>query len=457
MDSITPIQTEPRPIGPTPRWYPLRFHQLQAESWFTSYRFLGLPCGRRSGKTELAKRRLVRYLPIPIPGCDNPRYIFGAPVENQAREIAWQDLLDLIPDHWIEGGKAGRNVSHGRLEIRTRWNSTLRIVGLDKPHRIEGKYVNGVVLDEMSDERPETFDRIIRPMMSDYPSSWCWLIGIPKRQGVGAYWYKEFCLKAGRGEYPSAGMHTWPASDILDPNEVKHARETLDPKDYAEQYDARWQTAGGGIFHAYDPEYNVRPCAYDPRLPICVGQDFNVDPMCWVMAHQHGDRLEVFDELFIRDCNTPRALDVLWGRYSSHTGGWRFYGDAAGQQRKTSASLTDYAHVFNDPRFLKAGRTLHYLTANPELKDRYSCCNALLCNAAGLRRAFIDPGCKHLIRDFESASYKPGTSEPQSGGDALHMVDGWGYIVWRLFPPRFEGYGTGEIITTGRQGLGARQ
>ena len=196
-------------------------------------------------------------------------------------------------------------------------------------------------------------------------------------------WFREFCEKIAKREYPDAWLFNWPASDFLNPKEIRHARETLDPKDYAEQFDARWQTAGGGIFHAYDSEYNVRPCKYDQKMPICVGQDFNVDPMCWILAHKHGDRLEVFDELFLRDCHTQKALDVLWGRYAIHTAGWQFYGDAAAGQRHTNSNLTDFATVNNDARFQKAGRTLHYLAANPAVPDRYSATNLLFCNAAG--------------------------------------------------------------------------
>jgi hypothetical protein len=70
---------EPSPIAAlTPRWTQLRPHAVQAAAWTSPARFVGLPCGRRSGKTELAKRRLVRHLPIQKPWGD-PRYFFGGP------------------------------------------------------------------------------------------------------------------------------------------------------------------------------------------------------------------------------------------------------------------------------------------------------------------------------------------------------------------------------------------
>ena len=420
----------------TPRWKPLRPHAQQAAAWISPARIVAIAAGRRSGKTELSKRRLVRYLQIKISGCEQPRYAFGAPTQDQAREIAWQDLLDLIPDHWIEGGKHGKNVSYSRLEVLTIFNSSLRVVGLDSPHRIEGKYLNGVVLDEASDQLPYTFDRIVRPMLSDY-RGWAWIIGAPKRQGTGAAWFKQLFTRIAQGEYEDSAVFSWPASDILDPKEVAHARSTLDAKTFAEQYEAKWVNAGGGIYYAFSREFNCPPCGHRDNMPILVGSDFNVDPMCWVLCHRIGDDLEVFDELVLRDSNTPQAINELWRRWGHHQGGWQFYGDASSRARKTSATQSDYAHIWNDERFKKARRTLHYPASNPGLEDRYSAVNARLCNADETRRIFIDPRCTTLIEDLENCSYREGTREPAFDKDHFHASDALGYIITRSWPIRF--------------------
>jgi hypothetical protein len=55
------------------RWQPLRPHVVQSQLWHSTARFRVVPAGRRSGKTELAKRRLVlcglaggRYFPTTL-------------------------------------------------------------------------------------------------------------------------------------------------------------------------------------------------------------------------------------------------------------------------------------------------------------------------------------------------------------------------------------------------------
>lgn len=424
----------------------MKYHPVQWSLWTTEARFVAVYAGRRSGKTELAKRRLVRYLPVPKPWKD-PRYFFGGPTHDQAKHIAWQDLLDLIPDHWVRGGKHGRDVSYSDLTVKCTFSNpdrqaTLHVIGLDKPSRAEGVAWDGGVLDESSDLKPGVFGRSIRPALSDR-NGWCWRIGVPKRAGPGAPEFRTFCRDCEDGSYRDGACFTWPSSDILPKEEVEHARETLDPKDFNEQYNARWETAGGQIFHAFDEEYNVRPCMYDQYRPLVVGSDFNVDPMAWVIGHRYANRLEWFKELWMRDANTQATLDRLYDLYSDHEGGFEFYGDAAGQARKTSASFTDYALISNDARFQKLGRTVHYPPKNPAIKDRFGACNAMFCNMAKERRMFIDPSCKHLIQDLETRSYKPGTMEPADKGDVGHITDAMGYAVYKLFPVRLD-IGAGE-------------
>jgi hypothetical protein len=397
---------------------------------------VGVPAGRRSGKTEIAKRRLVLALAQPRPWYD-PRYFYGAPTRDQAKRIAWQDLLDLIPDDWIAGGKQGPGVSRATLTIRTVFGSELHVVGLGRPYRLEGSPWDGGVLDESSDLRPKTFDLSIRPAISDR-GGWVWRIGVPKRQGAGVTDYREFCERCLAGAYPDGQCFTWPSSDILPQAEVEHARQTLDARDFREQYEASWETASGGIFHAFQQQYNVRPCPYRPQQAIVVGSDFNVDPMAWVLGHRFPDRLEWFDEIFLRNSNTREALNVVWQRYQDHRGGWEFYGDASASQRNTAAAASDYVQIANDERFKRAGRTMHYLRDNPPVEDRFSACNALLENAAGQRRMFIDPRCKHLLDDIQQRCYRPGTRKPADSffrdRQMGHITDAMGYVVFYLFP-----------------------
>jgi len=85
------------------------------------------------------------------------------------------------------------------------------------------------------------------------------------------------------------------------------------------------------------------------------------------------------------------------------------------------------------------------------LKTRYAHVNALLCNAKGERRLFINPKCEPLIKDFRMMSYKENTTEPENyaGTEIGHMSDGVGYAICRLFPMKIVNQATPTVITTG--------
>jgi len=417
-------------------WSDFRPHPVQACAWNCLKRIVYLPCGRGSGKTEMARRRLILHLGIEKPWPD-PRYFYAAPTHKHARELAWDQLLQLIPEPWLDKDRT----SSGRLTIFTRWGSRIMLTGLSDKKRsdIEGFQWDGGVIDESSDVAPGLFGRVVLPALS-HRRGWCWRIGAPKRQGIGAAEFRRMCEAAARGDDPDSACFSWPSRDILPPDIIEMMRRTLDPKDFLEQCEATWQSAGGGIFYTFDRQYNVRPVAYHPDKPLIVGSDFNVSPMAWVIGHRYPDRIEWLKELFLRDANTRAALDTLYQLYRDHQGGFEFYGDATGAARKTAAAETDYAQILNDERFKRLGRTVHYPPTNPPIADRFAACNAMLLNAAGERRMFIDPGCVNLIADLENRYYKPGTREPADppGSDVGHITDAMGYAVYRLFPIRVE-------------------
>ena len=387
---------------------------------------------------------------MPKPWSD-PRYFFACPTLKQAKRIAWQDLLDLIPDNWIEGGKHGRNVSLTNMVIRTAFGSELHVVGLDKPHRIEGGQWDSGVIDESSDIRPRAYDVSILPALT-WRSGKCARIGVPKRQGVGAREYKAIFQRGISGEDTSVAAFTWPSRDIVPQDALEEARRTLDPKDYREQFEASWESAGGRAFHAFDRERNVRPCKYDPNRPLILGCDFNVDPMAWAIGHKYDDRMEWIDELWRRDTNTQEAAGVLADRYADHRGGIIVYGDASGSSRKTSAtSGSDYKLIADHPKLKQLGLKFRIPRSNPGIKNRLAACNAMFCNAAGEYRMFVAPTCEHLIDDLEARAFKQGTGElDDSSWDIGHITDAMGYVVQAAFPIRIKLPGkTGVVAQKG--------
>ena len=442
-------QQDGEQVGPTPAWHPLKWptpNHPAIQAYTCGKRFVYLPCGRGSGKTEISKRKLVRCLPLKKPWGD-PRYFYAGPTYGHIKRMAWRSLIDLIPPQWIEVG----GIHHSELYIRTVFGSELWMIGLDKPQRIEGNQWDGGIVDESSDIRPRAFELSILPALT-WRDGWCWRIGVPKRFGIGAHEYKTMYNQAVRGEIPESTGFTWSSKGIVPEKALIQAAASMDLEDYREQFDAQWQDIGGGVFHNFSREGNVRPCMYHSDLPIIVGSDFNVDPMAWVLCHQFGNRLEVFDEIWIKNTNTAKTLNTLFERYGQHTGGFEFYGDASGKGRKTSSSSSDYAQILNDHRFKFLGREVHYLTSNPPLADRFAATNAVIKASNGMCRLHVDERCKHLIDDLSSRQYKPGTKElPADEGDLGHITDALGYVIYRKWPIVINIDGAPSITVAGEE------
>lgn len=431
-------------MGLTNAWTPLRYHPEQSALWRTSARFVAVAAGRGSGKTELARRRVVRFLNVRKPWPD-PQYFYALPTREQAKRIAWKAIKRLVPVAWI------KNINETELTIETVFGSTLNVFGMDRPQRAEGLQYDGGVIDESSDQKPTVFNMTFLPTLS-HRDGWCWRIGVPKRFGPGATDFKEFFDKGLRGDDPESATFHWSSEDILTPAAIRWAKENLDQKDYAEQYGAAWLGVSGAVFHAYNEMLNECESVYDPAKPLLIGSDFNVDPMAWVIAQQPTPQtLDIIDEVWIRNTSTGATLDYLATKFANHKAGFEFYGDASGRARKTaanSAAQSDYLLIRNHPFFKSA--PLFYPRSNPAVVDRFAATNAMLCNATGERRCRIHPRCKQLKADLKARSYKPGTREANDSGDIGHITDALGYVLHFKFPIRALREGTQGIYYNDR-------
>jgi hypothetical protein len=168
--------------------------------------------------------------------------------------------------------------------------------------------------------------------------------------------------------------------------------------------------------------------------------------MCSVLAQVHESGVMVLDEIIMPDSNTLAACEEFLSRTEKHFTGVplcvRVYGDSTADQRRTSASRTDWQIVkefFNRYRD-RFQVTFAVPTSNPLIKDRVNCVNAKLRSHAGQYRLLISARCKHLIKDFEQVCWKMDTHGnslvelDKSDPMRTHISDALGYLVAREFP-----------------------
>lgn len=400
----------------------LKEHPLQNAAYRTDKKFIGLACGRGSGKSLIAKYRIVRAL-AETTNVANPIYFYLLPTEAQAKRVAWTDMLGMIPKEWIKK----LNVQDKTIE--THYGSTLYVLGGDKPARLEGVQWSGGVVDEACDYRPGVFDRSLIPALT-HNCRFCYRIGVPKRFGPSSSEFRKWFFEDADDRFCAS----WPSSDIVEPSVLASMKRSLAPDDYDEQFNATWLSAKGGAYVEFDERFNIYgQIYYDSTRPIVVSSDFNVDPMSWVLMHQVGDYLIVFDEIRIKNTTTQRTLDELYRRYPFHKAGWIFTGDAASKQRSTNSDITDFLLINNDLRF--ENKSIMFPDSNPSILSRIQTVNASLRSADGKRHVYIHPKCKALIEDLKTQAFKANTMILDTTDKTIgHMADAFGYGVMLCRP-----------------------
>lgn len=417
------------------RWMTLLPAAEQVRLERSPARFRVVAGGRRSGKTERAKRRLIRCcLRPPLVGA---RYFAAAPTRDQAKRIFWEDLKALAPREWVS------DVRESELEIRFRQGSTLVVVGLDRPQRIEGTPWDGGVVDEYAEVKASAWKSSIRPGLSTLGRpGWCWFTGRPKgRNHFYDLWRNAASLEGW------AAFH-WKSADVLPPDEIEAARRELDPLTFAQEYEADWVNFTGLAYHCWSPIRNLRQVDYDNRLPLVFCFDFNVQPGVAVVLQERQEGTCVIGQVHIRNSsNSTRVCRRLLKDWRHiHNGPVLIYGDATGGRRDTRSETNDW-DVIRD--YLTKGDVEERIQgwpdvrtrvgkSNPFERDRVNSMNTRLQNASGQVRLFVDPNkAPDVVRCFEGTVVLEGGSgeiDKKRTPDLTHWTDALGYYVHADFP-----------------------
>jgi hypothetical protein len=432
----------------------LRPHAEQQRYWNSPHRFNVVPSGRRSGKTELAKRKTVkRALRAVTPW--KPRFFLGAPTRDQAKRIFWDDLKSLVPMNLLAD-----KPSESDLMIEVINGAQLWVVGLDVAARMEGQPWDGGVIDEIGNAKPEVWGANIRPALSDR-KGWCDLIGVP--EGRNHYYSlansAQSQMKEG-GDKSAWGYYHWKSADILDAEEIAQARQDLDPLTFKQEYEGSFVNFEGRAYYVFNSDLHTAPLRYDPKRELILCFDFNVDPgVCAVCQEQplpgqyerdakglvQLDRpifgTGVIGEVYIeQNSNTPAVCRKVIQDWGQHEGRVTCYGDATGGARgsaKIQGSDWDLIKATLNPQF---GSRITYdvPSSNPSERSRLNAMNSRLQTASGVIRMMVD-GAKapHVVKDLDGVVLLKGGSgelDKKATPKLTHMSDGLGYYIAKKFP-----------------------
>lgn len=191
----------------------------------------------------------------------------------------------------------------------------------------------------------------------------------------------------------------------------------------------------GAVYSAFDRERNVKEMKLDRFLPLFWTLDFNVDPMCSLIAQREDGELRVLDEIVLHRASTLNACEEFQARFPNHQAGLVVYGDATGC-RLQSAGTTDYKIIADFLRREGYQRAqLKVPPSNPAVRERIQLVNSKLLSESGESHLLVSPRCKELITDFEEVTYIPDSVIIDKDKDPrrTHLSDALGYLVWQEF------------------------
>lgn len=419
----------------TKRWVPMKMHPMRERFLWSPARHRILPAGRRSGKTEDAKRIVIAgdayhsccLVPPDVP---NPRFGVAAPTREQVKRVWWEDIKRMSPPWSV------LSINETELSIRYVTGASLHLIGLDKPQRAEGDPFDGLILDESQEIKPTAWTSSLRPTLSNRgrPPGWSLRIGRPKGRNHLFDWYQE-----GLQGDPDIESFTWTSEEVLPAAEIEAAKRDLDPRTYAQEYLATFLSATGLCCYAFDRERHLADVRYTAALPLVFAFDFNVAPGSAVVIQEQDGKTCVVGEVHIPDdSRSDLVCQKLRTMFSGHTGDVLIYGDPAGNQRRTSSQSNDWDIVKAE---LRKGfpRVLDRVARSaPPIVDSVNSVNARMLNAAGDVRFAINPKlAPQTLRDLESVAWDEDKGERQIDKSDLkrgHWYDALRYYIHERHP-----------------------
>ena len=182
-------------------------------------------------------------------------------------------------------------------------------------------------------------------------------------------------------------------------------------------------------YYCFNRVNNVKENKYNSTLPIRIGNDQNVNPMCSVLWQKYdtNPKVRIFDEVVIRhsggnELMTERMCNEIKERYPNNR--YMMYPDSASIQRRTSSRRTD-ATIMRD-----CDMEVIMERRNPPVIDRVNCVNK------AMESLIIDPSCKVMIKDLERVINKEGTRADIDKGnkELTHISDALGYSLVKTHP-----------------------
>jgi len=224
-------------------------------------RWASLNTHRRAGKTvALANDLIYGALQCQL---RKPQLAYIGPTFTQAKRIAWMYLKDYAESY------LAKPPQESELKLTLKNEGTIHVLGADNADALRGMYLDGTVNDEYALWRPSIYSQVIRPALSDR-NGWSVFASTPRGKNLFYDVHVDPKKREDPNEWYKLDLRA-SESGIIDKIELEALRRSLDPEEFAQEYECSFDSALKGAIYASEvdllfAEGRVLPNLYDPNL-----------------------------------------------------------------------------------------------------------------------------------------------------------------------------------------------
>lgn len=390
-----------------------------------------LRAGRRWRKTTmLAMVNIERAL-------RGAKRFHGAPTYEQAR-ICWDEMKRMA--------RGVFRFHESRLEAEGPNGGRIRCRSLDNPDNARGFTADGWTIDEFDFIDPRAYREVIQPQLMDTGGDLT-LASTPN--GMGLMWEEEERLRsvpdAAIFHAPTLGVRIVNGRLVRDPHplenpflpleELERLFAAMSEMSFRQEILAEYTAREGLVFPDFC-EDNIRPCPYDPSLPVYAGVDFGYrTPSVIYVQRQVSGLLRIFSDAEYRNTGTVALAERIaaqpWAKNIELVAC-----DPAGSAHDVQTGIPDVELLRQHLPGVKVVWSADPKHRNPEW--RAGRIRDLVRSVTGQVGLVADPACKTTLRMFRGSVYPPPRvgsgekAEPVKDGIVDHNRDALGYLVVNL-------------------------
>lgn len=336
----------------------------------------------------------------------------GAQTYSLVRDTTLNAYFEHFENFGLQEGKDWQFIK-SQQKIIFKNGSNILFRHFDEPNKLKSLNLGFAEIEEMSDIPEATFKMLLGRMRQKKKKGWkdfkYRIFGHTNPQNRRGWIYKNFAAD----KRVNFRLVLAPSTEniYLPKDFCENLKSAYDENYYKRNVLGEFDEENTALVVPDFSSENIEKVNYLDWCDLHISCDFNVDPMCWILAHIDNHKVYFFDEIVLENTTTTQTCEEFARRYPYHKGKIIINGDASGDNRTCVSEYTNYMLIRNFfAQRMKRNVDFHLRHFNPPIKNRIAAFCSMVKSMDGQRKILIDPKCEKLIYNMNNLKYREGGS-----------------------------------------------